>query len=77
MKYQNPSLSAKALIRAAQAKNEQLLKNINDGFINLRNAVIRKELPENENSYKTVDTVEKIFNFNKQQNAKGIEEIIP
>ena len=48
-KYQNPSLLTKDLIRAAQAKNEQLLHNVNNGLIDLRNAIIRKDIPENEN----------------------------
>ena len=33
VKYQNPSFLAKDLIRAKQAKNGQLLNNINDGLI--------------------------------------------
>ena len=41
-KYQNPSFLAKNLIRAKQAKNEQLVNNINDEFISLRNVVIKK-----------------------------------
>ena len=37
-KYQNPSFLVKNLIRAKQAKNEQLVNNINDEFVHLRNA---------------------------------------
>ena len=40
---------------------------------NLRNAIIRKEIPENENPNKIVDIVKKIFDFNKQQKSKGIK----
>ena len=45
-KYQNPSFLAKDLTRITQAKNEQLLNNVNDGLIQLRNSIIRKEIPE-------------------------------
>ena len=44
------------LIRATQAKNEQLVNNVNDGLIDLRNAIIR-----NENSNKITDIFEKIL----------------
>ena len=39
--YQNQSFLAKDLIRAKQAKNEQLVNNINE-LIDLRNAVYKK-----------------------------------
>ena len=63
---------AKDLIRATQAKIEQLVNNVNDGMIDLRNTIIRKEITENENTSKIVDIVEKIVDFNKQQKGKGI-----
>ena len=68
-KYQNPSFLAKDLIRGKQAKNEQVVNNINDGLIDLllSNAIIKKEIPENENPNKIVNTVEKFLDFNKQQ----------
>ena len=37
----------------------------------LRNTVIRKEIPNNANSDKITSTVEKIINFNTQQKRKG------
>ena len=46
-KYQNPSFLTKDLIRAKQAKNEQLVNIINDELIDLRNAIIKKEIPGN------------------------------
>ena len=49
MKYQNQSFLAKDLIRAKQAKNEQLVNNINNKLIDLGKAIIKKEIPENEN----------------------------
>ena len=60
------------LIRATQVKNEQLVNNINDGLIGLRNAINRKEIPQNENPNKTADIVQKILESNKQQKSKGI-----
>ena len=69
-KYQNPSFLAKNLIRAKQAKNEQLVNNINDELIRLRNVIIKKEIPKNGNSSKIVDIVEKILDFNKPQKLK-------
>ena len=42
-------------------------------MIDLRNAVVTKEIPENENPNKIVDIIEKIFNFHKQQKGKGIQ----
>ena len=76
-KYQNPSLLTKDLIRAAQAKNEQLLHNVNNGLIDLRNAIIRKDIPANENPNKIVHIVEKILDFNKQKKGKGIKILTP
>ena len=35
-----------------QIKNEKLVKNINESLINLRNSIISKEIPENENPKK-------------------------
>ena len=71
-KYQNPLFLAKDLIRANEAKNKQLVKNINNGFVNLRKAIVRKEIPENKKPNKMVNTVEKILNFNKQQKGKTL-----
>ena len=75
--YQNPSFLAKDLNRATQDKNEQLVNNVNDGLINLRNAITRKEILENENPNKIVDIFEKILDFSKQQKGKGIKILTP
>ena len=77
LKYQNPSLLAKDLIRAMQAKNEQLVNNINDIMIDLRNAIIKIEVPENENPNKIVDIAQNILDINKQQKGKGIKVLTP
>ena len=65
--YRNQSFSVKDLIRANQAKNEQLVNNIN-----LRNAIIKKEIAGNKNPNKIVHIAEKIINFNKQQKGEFI-----
>ena len=45
-------------------------KNINESLINLRNSINSKEIRENENLKKIVNTVEKILGFNDQQQGK-------
>ena len=62
-KYQNPLLLEKDLIRATQTKNEQLVNDVNDGLIDLRSIIIRKEIPENKNPNKIVDIAEKILHL--------------
>ena len=42
LKHQNLSFLGKDLIRATEAKNEQLAKNVNDALIDLRNSFTRK-----------------------------------
>ena len=71
--YQNPFNLAKDLIRATQAKKEQLLDNVNNELIGLRNVIFRKQISENENRNKIVKIVKKILDFNKQQEGKGIK----
>ena len=72
VKYQNPLFLVNDLIRVKKYKIMKLVNNVNDGMNDLINATIRKEIPENENPKKVVNIVEKIFDFNKQQKAKGI-----
>ena len=76
-KYHNLLFSVKDLIRAKQDKNEKLVNNINDRFIDWRNVVIRKEIPENENPKNVFNIVEKILDFNKQQRSKAIKVLTP
>ena len=52
-KYQNQLFVETDLIRAMQAKNETLVINFNDGLINSKNAINKKEIPENENPKKS------------------------
>ena len=51
-KYQDSLFLAKDLIKATQAQNEHLVNNVNDTLINLRNAINKKEILENENPTK-------------------------
>ena len=72
-KYQNSSLLANNLITAMQAKNVQLVNNNDGELIDLRNTIITKEIPEDENPNKIVDIIVKILDFNKQEKGKGIK----
>ena len=55
MKYFGVILS----INYFQVKNDQIINNINDRLIDLRSAINRKEIPENENPKKIENIVEK------------------
>ena len=70
-KYQNPSFLVKDLISAKQNKNEKLVNSINNGLIDLRNNINRKEIPENE----------KVANIGEKSltliNSKGIKILTP
>ena len=46
-------------------------------YYHLRNTIIKKEIPENENSDKIADIVEKICNFNKQKKDKKLKILTP
>ena len=46
-------------------------------MINIRNSTNSKEIPDNGNPKKVINIVEKIFDFNKQQKAKGIKILTP
>ena len=43
--YRNPLFSIKNLLKANQAKNEQLVNQANDALIDIKENVIRKEIP--------------------------------
>ena len=70
-KYQNPLFLAKYLIRAKQARNKELVNNVKDGLLDLRNVIIRKEIPENGNLNKIPNIIEIILDFNKQQKVNA------
>ena len=64
--YQNTSFLAKDLFEANQVKNSQILNQAIYSINELRNAVIKKEIPENESPNKIIDIVKKIIDFNNQ-----------
>ena len=64
-KYHNPSFLAKYKYKYNQAKNEQIVNQVNDALIDLRNAANKNSIPENGNPDEVIDIVEKNFNFNK------------
>ena len=76
-KYQNPSLLVKELISTKQNKNEKIVNNIDNGLIDKRNDINRREIYESKNLKKVVDFVEKILEFNKQQKSKEIKILTP
>ena len=51
----------------------RIVININDGFINLRKNINRKENPGNEYPKEVVDIVKNILDFNEKQKSKGIK----
>ena len=65
------------MIGAKQNKNKKLVNNINNGSIDLRNNINRKEVPENGNPEKIANIVEKILDFNNQRKGKGIKILTP
>ena len=44
---------------------------------NLLEAIIEREIPENETPRKIIDNVEKIIDFNKQQKGRGLKMLTP
>ena len=48
---------ANYLYKSNQAKNEQIVNQVNDVLIGWRNAVNKKIIPENENPNKIIDIV--------------------
>ena len=44
-------------------------------MIDLRNSIIRKNIPEDENPNKIVNIVDKIMEFNKQQEGKELKTL--
>ena len=49
-----------------------LANNINNGLIDLRKDINRKEILENQNPKKAAKIVEKVLDFNKQQKGEGL-----
>ena len=75
--YQNPSFLTKDLMKTDQSKNKQILKQTIDSINDLRNSIIKKEIPANENPNKMIDIVEEILEFNGQQKGTGLKILTP
>ena len=43
----------------------------------LRNVIIKKETPKNENPNKTINIVEKVLEFNNQQKSRRLKILTP
>ena len=71
--YQDPSFLEKDLLKVIQAKNEHMINPVNDLLIGLRNAVNKKEIPENEDLDKVINILERILYFCKQQKCKRLK----
>ena len=69
--YQTPSYLRKVLYNSDEIKDDEIIKNINNRLIELRNSINSKEIPENENPKKVVNIVEKIIGFNKKAKIKN------
>ena len=66
-KCQNPTYLLNDLYEADKAKNEKIVNHVNDALIDLRNAINRKQIPENENACKVIGIIEETFNNKKLQ----------
>ena len=75
--YQNPTILLKSLLNPNETKNEKLVKHVNNALINLRHAVNKEKIPNNEHSDKVINIAEEIINFNKQQKWKGPKILTP
>ena len=73
--YPNPSSLAKGLLIASQVKSNDIENQAIFSINELRNAVIRKEVPENPNvnPNKIIGIAEKFLNFNNQQKGKRLK----
>ena len=75
--YQNPSFLAKDLIKNDQSKNKQIVKQTVDSINELKNSILKKEVPKNENPNKMMDIVEKTLEFINQQKGTRLKILTP
>ena len=73
LKCQNPTYLLNDLYEADKAKNEKIVNHVNDALIDLRNAINRKQIPENENACKVIGIIEETFNFNNKKLQKELK----
>ena len=75
--YQNPSFLAKDLIKNDQSKNKQIVKQTVDSINELKNSILKKEIPKNENPNKMMDIVEKTLEFINPQKGTRLKILTP
>ena len=75
--YQNPSFLEKDLIKNDQSKNKQIVKQTVDSINELKNSILKKEIPKNENPNKMMDIVEKTLEFINQQKGTRLKILTP
>ena len=76
-RYQNPSFLAKDLSKTNQSKKKQIVKQTIHSINDLKNSIIKKEIPENENPNKIIYIVKKIFEFDSQQKGTRLKILTP
>ena len=64
-KHPNSTFLLKDLYEPNKTRSNKIVNRGSDAFIDLRNAVNRKEIPENEKPEGVIDIAEEILNFNK------------
>ena len=70
-RYQNLTFLAKELLTVNQVKSNQILNQAIYSINELRNAVIRKEIPENESVNKIISVVEEIIKLITNKKVKN------
>ena len=70
-RYQNLPFLAKDLLTVNQVKSNQILNQAIYSINELRNAVIRKEIPENESVNKIISVVEEIIKLITNKKVKN------
>ena len=73
LRYQDPSFLVKDLSKDNQIKSDTSVKYLNESLVNSRNTGNSKQVPENENSKKVISIIEKVLDFNNQQNGKQLK----
>ena len=71
--YQNPSFLAEDLFKANQVKNNQIVDQTIDSINELRNSIVKKEIPENENLNKIIDIVEKSLSLTTNKKEQDLK----
>ena len=70
--YQNLPFRVIVLFKANQVRNNQIVNHFVYSTNEVRNAVIKQEIPENVNQNKINEIIEKVLQFNNQQKQKGL-----